>query len=386
MGPSDDILLCDLDAFFASVEQRDCPEYRGKPVIVGGQAETRGVVAACSYEARAFGIHSAMPVARALRLCPQVVLLPVDIPRYRRVSDEVTEIYGRFTPIMEEVSIDEAYLAVPASKGSMIASQIRQTVRREVGLPLSIGISENKLLAKVASKMAKPDGQKELWPEDVPELLWSKDISWLPGVGPKTRKRLNDIGIRTVGDLAARDEEVIAAILGTFGRVLHRYAHGKDDREVCAREETKSISEETTFPQDISNYEEALAVLMLLSEEVGFRLRQKGYKARTISVKIRFSSFVTTTRSITLSEGTCTDSSIYEAVKDLFNRYGEHGPWRLLGVQVSTLIGEEYRQIPLIGAPQDEEREEKVAAVVDELKTRYGRNIIRRARVLVRGK
>lgn len=386
MGPSDHILLCDLDAFFASVEQRDCPEYRGKPVIVGGQAETRGVVAACSYEARAFGIHSAMPVARALRLCPQVVLLPVDIPRYRRVSDEVTEIYGRFTPIMEEVSIDEAYLAVPASKGSMIASQIRQTVRREVGLPLSIGISENKLLAKVASKMAKPDGQKELWPEDVPELLWSKDISWLPGVGPKTRKRLNDIGIRTVGDLAARDEEVIAAILGTFGRVLHRYAHGKDDREVCAREETKSISEETTFPQDISNYEEALAVLMLLSEEVGFRLRQKGYKARTISVKIRFSSFVTTTRSITLSEGTCTDSSIYEAVKDLFNRYGEHGPWRLLGVQVSTLIGEEYRQIPLIGAPQDEEREGKVAAVVDELKTRYGRDIIRRARVLVRGK
>lgn len=381
---ADDILLCDLDAFFASVEQRDHPEYRGKPVIVGGSPEARGVVSACSYEARKFGVRSAMPMVRAVRLCPSAVLLPVDASRYRTVSERVMSIYRRFTPIIEQVSIDEAYLAVSCGTGVGVATELRRAVRREVDLPVSVGISSNKLLAKIACKLAKPDGQRELWPKDVPSVLWTLDVDVLPGVGPKTRTRLEALGIRKVKDLVDRGEGFLDQMLGTFGRELYRYALGQDDRGLTTWEEIKSISEETTFPRDIYDGDEALAVIMLLSEEVGFRLRRKGLKARTVTVKIRYADYATITRSLTLPESTHTDSAIYRAARDLFCRHGGAGPWRLLGVQVSGLVEEEYRQPSLLEDTGREQREERITAAIDGLKSKYGKDVIHRARALLR--
>ncbi|HHY37506.1 MAG TPA: DNA polymerase IV [Clostridia bacterium] len=379
-----DILLCDLDAFFASVEQRDHPEYRGKPVIVGGKPEARGVVSACSYEARRFGIRSAMPMVRAVRLCPNGIFLPVNIPHYRAVSEQVVSIYRRFTPAIEQVSIDEAYLGVPQGTGVRVGEELRRAVRREVDLPVSVGVSSNKLLAKIACKLAKPDGLKELWPNDVPSILWPLDADVLPGVGPKTQARLEALGIHKVKDLVERGEGFLDRTLGTIGRELYRYALGQDDRGLTTQEETKSISEETTFPRDIHDGDEALAVIMLLSEEVGFRLRRKGLRARTVTLKIRYADYTTITRSITLSRSTCTDFAIYRAARDLFCRHAGAGPWRLLGVQVSGLVEEEYHQLSLLEDAGKERREERITEVIDGLRNKYGKDIVHRARVLLR--
>ncbi|MGB9920181.1 MAG: DNA polymerase IV [Moorellales bacterium] len=379
-----EILLCDLDAFFASVEQRDRPELAGLPVIVGGSPEARGVVASCSYEARRFGVRSAMPVRRALRLCPQAVLLPPDLPRYRRASEEVFALFGGYAEAVEEVSIDEAYLAVPPGKGAAIARELRRRVREELGLPLSVGVSANKLLAKIACELAKPDGMRELWPEDVPAALWPLDVSVLPGVGPKTRKRLEEMGIRSVGDLAARREEDLTGTLGSLGATLWRYAHGLDDRELETAREEKSLGAETTFPSDVSDPEEALAALAGLCEDVGWRLRQKGLWARTVVVKIRYADYLTVTRSATLPRPVRTDGAIWLAAKDLFLRHAGRGPWRLVGVQVTNLAGAEWRQLSLLEDRGREVREERLAAALDALKARYGKDVVRRARALGR--
>ena len=198
-----DILLCDLDAFFASVEQRDNPAFKGRPVIVGGDPDSRGVVSTCSYEARRYGVKSAMPMKKALELCPEAIILSVNMPRYKEISDQVMEIFERFTPDIEQVSIDEAYLAVKRGAGLETAKKIRSAVRQELGLPLSIGVSANKLLAKVACQLAKPDNIKALWPEEVERVLWPLPVRVLPGVGPVTEQKLNMFGIKTVGDIAS---------------------------------------------------------------------------------------------------------------------------------------------------------------------------------------
>ncbi|MBC7335104.1 MAG: DNA polymerase IV [Clostridia bacterium] len=377
-----DILLCDLDAFFASVEQCDRTELVGLPVIVGGSPEARGVVASCSYEARRFGVRSAMPVRRALRLCPQAVLLPPDLPRYRRASEEVFALFRQYAEAVEEVSIDEAYLAVPPGKGVHIAQELRRRVREDLGLPLSVGVSANKLLAKIACELAKPDGLKELWPEDVPFVLWPLDVSVLPGVGQKTRKRLDEMGIRSVGDLAARREETLASALGSLGGTLWRYAHGLDDRELETAREEKSLGAETTFPRDVRDPEEALAALAALSEDVGWRLRQKGLLARTVTVKIRYADHATVTRSATLPRPVRTDGAVWRAAKELFLCHAGHGPWRLVGVQVANLVDADWRQLSLLEDRGREIREEKLAAVLDGLKSRYGKDAVRRARAL----
>jgi DNA polymerase-4 len=372
-----DILLCDLDAFFASVEQRDRPELAGLPVIVGGRPEARGVVASCSYEARRLGVRSAMPVRRALRLCPEAVLLPVDLPRYRRASEEVFAVFRECAEAVEEVSIDEAYLAVPPGNGAAIARELRRRVREELGLPLSVGVSANKLLAKIACGLAKPDGLRELWPEDVPLVLWPLDVSVLPGVGPKTRKRLEEMGIRSVGDLAARREDILVSALGSLGATLWRYACGLDDRELETAREEKSLGAETTFPHDVRDREEALAALASLCEDVGFRLRQKGLLAKTVTVKIRYADYSTVTRSATLPRPTCTDGAVWRAARDLFLRHSGHGPWRLVGVQLSNLTDTDWRQLSLLEDPRREMREEKLAATLDALKARYGKDAVR---------
>lgn len=373
-----EILLCDLDAFFASVERRDRPELAGKPVIVGGKVEARGVVASCSYETRRFGVRSAMPVRRALMLCPRAVLLPVDIPRYRRASEEVFAVFQEYAEAIEEVSVDEAYLAVPPGKGMNIARQVRQMVKEKLRLPLSAGVSTNKLLAKIACELAKPDGLRELWPEDAPTVLWPLDVSVLPGVGPKTKKRLEELGIRNIGELATRREETLVAALGSLGSALHRYAHGLDDRKLETARERKSIGEETTFPQDVTDTKEALAALADLCEDVGWRLRQKRLLAKTVTVKIRYPDYTTVTRSATLPHPVRTDAAIWQTAKDLFLRHAGHGPWRLVGVQVANLTSTGLRQLSLMEDLQREEQEERLTAVLDDLKERYGKDVVRR--------
>lgn len=226
-----DILLCDLDAFFASVEQLDHPELQGKPVIVGGNPKARGVVSTCSYEAREYGVRSAMPMKKALELCPEAVLRAVNMRRYKEVSKQVMTIFERFTPDIEPVSIDEAYLGVKKGTGLKTAQQIRAAVKKELKLPISVGISVNKLLAKIASDLAKPDNIKAIWPEDVPDTIWPLPVKIIPGIGSSTEKKCNLYGIKTVGDLAKFPDKALISSFGKNGVVFKNYANGYDNRE-----------------------------------------------------------------------------------------------------------------------------------------------------------
>ena len=376
-----DILLCDLDAFFASVEQRDNPELKGKPVIVGGDPDSRGVVSTCSYEARRFGIRSAISMKEALRLCPEAVILPVNMPRYKEVSDQVMDIFYRFTPDIEQVSIDEAYLAVKAGTGLDKAREIRSAVREELHLPLSIGVSINKLLAKIACSLAKPDGVRAIYPEDVEMVLWPLPVSVLPGVGPVTEQKLNNFGIKTVGDLASLPLEALESIAGSsaLAAELQEYAFGRDSRKLELNAVRKSISEEITFPQDIYEKDYIQAVLFDLSSEVGYRLRLKGLKARTVGLKLKFPDLSIKTRSLTLPGATASDEKIYKAASELFTRCCGNPPWRLIGVKVSGL--ERGNQLSFF--PEENQKKEIITPVLDMLRQRYGRDVIFKGRRLL---
>lgn len=374
-----EILLCDLDAFFASVEQCDHPEYRGKPVIVGGRPDERGVVAACSYEARRYGIRSAMPMSRAVKLCPNAVFLPVDMARYRRASDQVFAIYTRFAAQTEPVSIDEAYLAVPFGRGVETAEEIRETVRRELNLPVSVGVSVNKLLAKMVCELAKPDGLRQVEPEGVPTVIWPLPVRKLPGVGPRAEEKLNRAGIMTIGQLAEFPENELIKTFGSFGATLHRYANGIDDREMEPVRRAKSISEETTFAEDVYDRETVLRTFLELAEQVGYRLRRKGLKGRTITVKIRHSDFSTITRSRTLPDFVDGDRAIYRTAQELFSANCGQPPWRLVGVQVSNLNGGGCEQLALF---TEGDKDRQVCKVVDELRKKYGADAVKRAALL----
>jgi len=357
-----DILLCDLDAFFAAVEQRDHPEYRGKPVIVGGSHAARGVVSTCSYEARRFGVHSAMPMRKALQLCPGAVVLTGDMARYRAASEQVLAVFDRITPDIEPVSIDEAYLAVPRGEGTAAAGRIRAAVRGELGLPISVGVSANKLLAKIACGLAKPDGLKALWPEDVPELLWPLPVKVLPGLGPVSAQKLNSVGIKTVGQLAAAPAALLRRLLGNTAALLQQHARGIDDRGLEQCREAKSISEERTFPADVTDRETVLAVLIEQAEGLGYRLRSARLLARTIGIKLRFADFTTITRDQTLPAPTDLDAVIYGTARGLFLRCGGRLAWRLVGIRVSGL--ESSRQLSLFDPPPGEFKEQNLDLVL----------------------
>lgn len=380
-GRSPEILLCDLDAFYASVEQRDHPEYLGLPVIVGGRPESRGVVSTCSYEARKFGVHSAMPSAEALKLCPGAVFLPGDMDRYRSASEKVFALYGRFTPEMEIVSIDEAYLALPAGEGLARAGEIHRIVREELQLSLTIGISRNKLLAKIASEMVKPDRVGTLWPEDVPALLWPRPLEMLPGLGPATAQKLRQIGIRSIGQLAAAPATLLQKLFGNSGLQLQRSARGLDDRPLEPLRKAKSISEERTFASDLADEEAVRALLMAQAESLGYSLRSGGLLARTISVKLRFSDFRTITRDRTLPDATDSDLKIYHIAAELFTNHKGRPPWRLVGLKVSGLVAGE--QLALFDSPGT--KMENLELVRDRLRDRYGEPVLKHARSLLKG-
>ncbi len=369
-----DILLCDLDAFFASVEQLDNHDLRGKPVLVGGSPEGRGVVSTCSYEARKFGVRSAMPMNKALSLCPEAVVVRGRMSRYKEVSQQVREIFERFTPDIEFVSIDEAYLSVKKGRGCDTGKAIHIAVREELGLPISVGISVNKLLAKIACEQAKPNNTGTLWPEEVEDLLWPLPVRALPGIGPVAEKKLNQCGIKTVKDLTLHPVSSLARMLGTSARIIKDYAHGIDNRELELEHEAKSISEETTFPEDIYDREAILAVLMELSAGVGYRLRSAGITAGTITLKLRFKDFKTITRSKTFSETIYSDKEIYLAARDLFIAHCGKPPWRLAGIQASGF--DQGTQLSIIKPATDNERDKKLTAARDKLREKYGVEVI----------
>ncbi|MFO7952770.1 MAG: DNA polymerase IV [Bacillota bacterium] len=369
-----EILLCDLDAFFASVEQLDHPELKGKALLVGGDPKGRGVVSTCTYEARKYGIRSAMPMKRALELCPHAIVLRGNMPRYKEMSGMVRQIFERFTPDIEFISIDEAYLAVKEGSGLNTAWEIHRAVGEELHLPISVGVSVNKLLAKIACELAKPNNVSTLWPGEIKDTLWPLPVRKLPGVGPVTEEKLLAWGIETIGNLAAYPEETLAGLFGEHGRVMAQYAQGLDNRKLECEHEAKSISEETTFAEDIFDPEYLGAVILELSAGVGYRLRKAKISAKTITIKLRYKDFRTITRSKTMPEAVHSDFDIYRVARKLFQNHRGNPPWRLVGVQASGF--EEGTQLSLFTYSRGEQREKELMQIKDRLRDKYGSEVI----------
>ncbi len=308
-SPSRHILHADLDAFFASVEQLDRPDLRGRPVIVGGSPQGRGVVAACSYEARAFGIHSAMPVRAALRLCPSVVLVSPRFDRYREKSQQVMEIFHDISPLVESLSLDEAYLditeaVVEGISPVEVGRSLKQRVQGVVGLVISVGLATSKTVAKIASKMGKPDGLVVVAPGTEQAFLAPLLLRQLPGVGPKTEERLAAAGVRVLGQLAALSDDWLEATFGKRGPELAAMARGADPRPVAPVRPAKSTGAEATFPQDMGALQDLCRELAGLSRRVARRLQEEGVQGRTVTLKLRLSDFTTFTRGVTLAAAT----------------------------------------------------------------------------------
>ena len=382
------ILHVDLDAFFAAVEQRDRPELRGRPVVVGGGGPgDRGVVSTASYEARRFGVHSAMPLRTAGRLCPQAVFLPVDGVKYARVSREVMAILRRFTPLVEQVSIDEAFLDVAGSEplfGSpaAIALAIQAAIEQELGLTASIGVASNKLVAKVASDLRKPAGLVEVPVGTEASFLAPLAIERLWGVGPRTRDVLAEYGVRTIGDLARVAPDMLERRLGKHGPELIARARGIDPAPVSDEPmEAKSVSHEHTFDVDTASWEVIERTLLALSEGVAGRLRRGAVRASTIAVKVRASDFTTVTRQRTLPEPTDDGAIIWQTVAALARPQVRGIRVRLLGVAASHLVAAD--QLPLLEG--EEARRRRVTAASDAIRGRFGAWALTRARLLGSG-
>ena len=380
------ILHVDLDAFFASVEQRDRPDLRGKPVIVGGDPGGRGVVSAASYEARRFGVHSAMSLREAVRRCPDGVFLPVDGRRYQQASRDVMAILRRYTPQVEPISIDEAFLDVSGSRqlfgdGRAIAEAIKVAIREDVDLPASVGVATTKLVAKIASDLQKPDGLVVVEPGDEAAFLAPLPISRLWGVGEKTAVALADYGIRTIGDLAALAPDVLVRRFGKHGASLASRARGMDDDPVHQGDPAKSVGHEHTFDVDTSDRETIERTLLAMSDGVAGRLRSAGVRASTIAVKIRDSSFRTITRQRKLPEPTDMTDPIFRAAVELARPEVRGIRVRLLGVTASNLGDRE--QLGLF--PSEEPRRRAAIEAADTIRRRYGERAVTRGRLVGTG-
>lgn len=381
------ILHVDLDAFFAAVEQRDRPELRGKPVVVGvGGRNDRGVVSAASYEARKYGIHSAMPLRTAAGLCRDAVFVPVDGHKYKSVSRQVMEILRRFTPAVEPVSIDEAFLDVFGSEALhgapvQIARTIRHSIHDELRLTASVGVASTKLVAKVASDLRKPDALVVVAPGSEAAFLAPLPIGRLWGVGEKTATALSEFGVMTVGDLAALPDDLLTRRFGRQGPVLAERARGIDPSPVSAGDAARSVSHEHTFDMDTADPEVLERTLLALSEGVASRLRAGGLKARTVVVKVRDSSFATVSRQRTLQEPTDQTEVVFATARELAKPHLRGIRVRLLGVGASHLGDGE--QMAMFSS--EDERRRRATEAADAIRQRYGSKAIRRARLLGSG-
>ncbi len=381
------IVHVDMDAFFASIEQRDHPEFLGKPVIVGadpGGGRGRGVVSTCSYEARCYGIHSAMPISFAYRHCPHGIYLPVNGKKYSLESKRILSLLKRFTPDVEPVSIDEAFLDITGSASlfggpEAACRKIKADIKKITGLTASLGMAPIKMAAKIASDLDKPDGLVIVSPDKLQDFLRPLPVSRLWGVGKKTRESLSRLGIRTIGDLSQRDKNELTRFFGKNGLHLWKLANGIDPRKVTPLREIKSMGNEYTFRRDERDKDIILDKLMQLSEHTSRRLRKSGFRGRTITVKVRFSDFKTYTRSYTLNTPTQLTEEIFRtSAGKIKNLDPTKKPVRLIGIQVSNLIQSEEQPNLFAFGPPEQERKERLASALDEIKDRFGENAIKR--------
>ena len=352
-GAARRILHCDMDCFYAAVHMRDDPSLAGKPVVIGGSAESRGVIAAASYEARRFGIHSAMPSVRARRLCPQAVFIAPDFRRYRRESEKIFAIYRELTPLVETLSLDEAYLDLtgrlgPWGSATAIAREIRRRVRSERGLTVSVGAGPNRLVAKIASDFDKPDGLTVVPPGKVQAFLDPLPVRRLHGVGPATEKALAEMGIAAVADLRAVPLPALLERFGRHGRTLHEFARGVDDRPVEPHRERKSLSTETTYAADLRSLPEIEREVERLAHELAAMLVRHDLAACTLTLKLRYADFTTVTRSRTLALPVADGGAVAACARELLGKTeAERQPVRLLGVGGSNLVSGALAQLPL---------------------------------------
>ncbi|WP_370459094.1 DNA polymerase IV [Aggregicoccus sp. 17bor-14] len=377
------IIHVDMDAFYASVEQRDHPELRGKPLIVGGH-EKRGVVVAASYEVRPFGVRSAMPMARAVKLAPHAIVVRPRFSAYSQASDQVFGIFERYTPLIEPLSLDEAFLDVTASvrlfgAPADIARRIRAEIAKEVSLPASAGIAGVKFVAKMASDLAKPNGQREVPTADTVAFLAPLPVSRLWGVGPKTEESLRAAGLRTIGDVAARDVRWLEDRFGSSGRGLWELAHGIDPREVVPDRAAKSVGAEDTFDEDLEGLEALRPNVHDQALRVGRRLRRAGVKGRVVQLKLKFADFTLITRRTTLAEPTDDGQVLYRAALELLERAHGHRPVRLTGVSAQEL-DTGAAQLGLFSAPPP--RSAKLNAALDKIAERFGSKAVTTADIV----
>lgn len=375
----------DMDAFFAAVEVRDNPTLKGKPVIIGAdprEGKGRGVVSTCSYEARKFGVHSALPISVAYKRCPDGVYLRGNHQKYRDVSQKIFKILKDYTPDIQPISIDEAFMDLSGCYhfyGSPIKTcqDIRQQIKDKIGLNASIGIAPNKMVAKIASDYCKPDGLIEIKSDQVTAFLWPLSIGKIWGVGKKAQESLEKMGINLVGDLAKTPVEKLVARFGNYGAHLHRLANGIDQREVQNSNNVKSVSHEHTFEQDTDDKTEIMDKMLLLCERVSRRLRRHDLKGKTITVKLRLSNFKTFSRAQTLSQRVNFSDVIYKTALTLIKNFYQQGMrFRLIGVRVSN-FEDQYVQDTLYESP-DHVRDENLHKAFDVIKDKFGESAIRR--------
>lgn len=374
------ILHADMDAFYAAIEQRDRPELVGRPVIVGGLGR-RGVVSTASYEARRFGVHSAMPAAEARRRCPQGVFLPTRMSHYVGVSRQVRAVFDRYTDLVEPLSLDEAFLDVSGSlrlfgDGPAIAADLRAGVREATGLTVSVGVASCKYVAKVASDLDKPDGLTVVPPGEERAFLAPLPVGRLWGAGKVTQRRFARLDWHTIGDLQRQPLETLVAALGpTAGPHYHALAHGRDDRPVVPTRDPKSVSREVTFGDDVSDERALLAVLLEHAEDVGRRLRRAGLEGRTVRLKLRYPPFETHTRQVALERPTQDDAVIYRHGRELLQAArADHAPVRLLGLGVADLGPEgSESQADLFAPPGQADEAAQVNRTLDAIRERFGK-------------
>ena len=382
------ILHVDMDAFYASVEQRDNPELRGKPVVVGG-GSNRGVVAAASYEVREFGVRSAMSMADARRRCPNLIRVQPRMAHYQAVSRQIFKVFREFTPIVEGLSLDEAFLDVTACRslhgsGVEIAKNIKQAIRDRTGLNASVGVAENKLVAKIASDLDKPDGLAVLTGDTVREKLDPLPVSVMPGIGQKTLARLHQLNIRSVADLRLAPDRDLVSIFGRFAQRTRERAAGIDNRPVVSSREEKSISAEETYDVDLGERGEMERELLRLAETTAQRLRKSALQAGTVQIKIRQPDFQTFTRQKSLQPPVNNTDQIYRVACELLGAWLENNPGtrvRLLGVGGSKLSPAEQRDL---FTDDDAPAADTVDQTVDDIRDRFGNSAVARARTLER--
>ncbi|MGA2671263.1 MAG: DNA polymerase IV [Dehalococcoidia bacterium] len=375
------IFHIDLDAFFVSVEQALNPKLKGKPVIVGGDPERRGVVASASYEARPFGIHAGMPLSKARRLCPQAIFVRANFSRYRDASNRFMEILADFSPDIEPLGVDEAYLDVtgcvePYDSPQKLARAIKEIINKDLKLTASVGIGTCKVVAKIASALCKPDGLLEIAPGEEQAFLNPLPIAKLPGVGEKTEQSLKELGITTIGELASLPLDTLTRRLGATGAVLYSYARGIDDREVEAPGEAKSISQQLTFARDTLDRNFLEANLHNLCQEVCQELRSQNKRAKCVAIRLRYADFKTITRQVTLQEASDVTQVVFATAQQLLSKTlaKQEKPIRLIGIRISSLAGEE-KQLPMF-----DPRVAKFGQLdqaVDKIRKKYGQTAIK---------